>query len=224
MSLSFCICIVWAYHRSKKYKLEKMVLDMCLILMLFGIIGGRIFHVVFEYPDYYINAPINIIKLHQGGFVFYGGFIFAFVAGFLFLISKKQSVLFFLDLLAPIVPLGYALGRIGCFLAGCCFGKETHFFNVLGLENTSSHPTQLYSSVVGFLIMGVILYFERNRLYEKKRFFIYLILYGLSRFWVECFRGDFRGDYPISTTISIIFVVVGFYFIKLAKIQPVKRA
>lgn len=219
MSLSFCGCIIWVYYRSKQYSLQKNVLDLCLVLMLFGILGGRIFHVVFEYPDYYMNNPINIVKLHQGGFVFYGGFIFAFLSGTLFLVLKKQNALDIFDLFAPIIPFGYGLGRIGCFLAGCCFGKETDIFSTLGLNNVTHHLTQLYSSFFGFLIMAVILYLEKYGLFYKKRFFIYMILYGISRVWLESLRGDFRGDYPISTIISIVFVGLGFYFVKFYKKQ-----
>ncbi len=213
MSLSFCICIVWVYLRSKKQNL-KDALDLCLILMISGLVGGRLFHVIVEYPKYYIENPINIIKLHQGGFVFYGGFIFAFLFGFLFLTFKKQNISDFLDLLAPVIPLGYALGRIGCFLAGCCFGENTNFFKSIGLSGITSHPTQLYSSFLGFLITAMILYLERHGLFYKKRFFVYLILYGISRILLESLRGDFRGHYPISTFISIMLVIFGFYSLR----------
>ena len=188
MSVSLCVCIVWVYYRSKKISLAKDVMDLSLVLIVFGLIGARIFHVIIEYPAYYIENPLSILKIYQGGFVFYGGFIFALIAGWWFLALRKQKISTFLDLFAPVIPLGYGLGRLGCFLAGCCFGKQTSSFFAIDKDGIGVHPTQLYSSFSGFLIMTIILYMEKNKI--EGRFFIYLILYGLARIWIESLRGE----------------------------------
>ena len=216
---------MWIYRRSKKINLAKDALDLSLVLIVSGLIGARISHVVIEYPTYYIENPLAILKIYQGGFVFYGGFIFALIAGWGFLALRKQKISIFLNLFAPVIPLGYGLGRLGCFLAGCCFGKQTSSIFAITKGDVGIHPTQLYSSFSGFLIMTIILYMEKNKV--EGRFFAYLILYGISRIWIESLRGDYRGDYYFSTLVSVLAVLFGlaaFVNNRFFKIPPKKEA
>ena len=209
LSISLSLCILWTYLRSKKIGKEKLALDLSLILMLFGMIGARLAHVLVEYPDYYIKNPFDILLVYQGGFVFYGGFVLAFLTGALFLKLKNQKISDFLDILAPIVPFGYGIGRFGCLLAGCCFGKETAFYSNLNSGvHLNSHPTQIYSSIFAFMITLTILYMEKLKIFEKKRFFVYLLLYGIFRALTEHLRGDYRGDIYFSSILSVFFLAI----------------
>ena len=228
MSMTYCISLLWAVQRADRQGLSRhRTLDYALAVMIFGCVGARLFHVFFEYPDYYLENPIDVFLLYQGGFVFYGGFLSAFLGGWLVITYRKDHLNIWLDFFTPIIALGYSIGRIGCFLAGCCYGQPSSLpwtvtFPV-GVEapaNIELHPTQLYSALLGFLILALILFMEKRKILPQGGlFYVWLLLHSVSRFIVEAFRGDWRGDTLLSWSISswISFTLVlasfaGFYY------------
>ncbi len=155
-----------------------------------------------------------------GGFVFYGGLIFGFLYVLLLkVITPKLS----LDYIFPALPallLGHAVGRIGCFLAGCCYGQPTNIFWRIHLHGEYRHPTQL---IEAFCLMVLFTYILKSK--KEKNFLIafYFISYGILRFNVEFLRGDsIRGNWfglATSQWISIVILCIGILFKKLEKLM-----
>lgn len=192
------ICIKLGEIRGKKYNTTTRTIgDLAVVLILSGVVGGRLFYVI-EDINYYSTHPIEIIKVWEGGLIFYGGLIFGIIGGIIFLRRKKLSVSHFMDLIAPIVPIGLAVARVGCFLNGCCFGKETK--SLWGIEFPPNsyptmevggkiYPTQLWSSVIGVGIFFVLQQIEKKGKYKKGGlFFLFLLLYSGWRVVVDYFR------------------------------------
>lgn len=164
------------------------IINLSIYLIIAGLIGSRILFILLN-MDYYRQNPFEIFMVWKGGLVWYGGFISAFAAALIYMRAKRMPVIRTLDLLAPYLALGQAIGRIGCFLNGCCYGKPTTLpvgvvFNEI---QGPVHPAQLYESAA-MLIVFLIL---RKRVPgDGKTLLVYLILYSSFRFFVEFLRGD----------------------------------
>jgi phosphatidylglycerol:prolipoprotein diacylglycerol transferase len=174
------------------------ILDLCVWLIVSGLIGGRLLFVLLNL-GYYRENPLDALKLWQGGLVWYGGLIAAIAAALIFLSVKKIPVLKTGDLMAPYVALGQSIGRIGCFLNGCCYGRE--------ISPGVTHPTQLYESAAMF---AVFLILRRRTPANGRTLFLYLILYSCIRFLIEFLRGDNPAvlmGLTISQVISVIVLV-----------------
>ncbi len=213
-TLVAALAFAWTMSRAETNKSNlKFVADLTLVLMVSGLIGARLFHVFYENFDYYRMHPQNILFLWEGGFTFFGGFIFATVSGILFAKIFQQNPMDYFDLYAPVLSLSYALGRIGCFLNGCCYGKVCDLpWSVAG-----KHPTQLYSTIWELGILFILLGTEkRNNRPAGLIFALWLILHSVGRFLVELLRDDFRGPswlISISSWISILLFVTGLVWI-----------
>jgi len=199
---------------------QDVLQNLFLYLVLSAILGARILYVLINLKTY-AHAPLDVFKIWEGGLVYYGGFVCAVAFVAFYLKKHKVPVLKFADLFAPVLALGHALGRIGCFLAGCCYGKPTEvpwsivFSNAdsLALKNVHIHPTQIYESVSNLLIFTALhLYNKRNHKDGKTAAF-YLLLYSVMRFTIEFFRGDERGEFLLGLSpaqnISIALFILG---------------
>lgn len=218
MGLAFFLTTVRAH---KLHVDENFSLDLTFVLVVGGILGARITHVIFENIDYYLANPIKAIYFWEGGFVFFGGFILSFFFGLLFLKIKNKLVYLkiYMQLYTPILSLVYALGRMGCFLEGCCYGKTCQ----LAWAVSGRHPAQIYSTIWEFGILVFLFNYEsRNTNVLKKNperlFYIWMLLHSVGRAITELFRDDFRGTIPIvslSTWISVVLITVScLYFYK----------
>lgn len=225
MSLTFCIGVYYFYRRSFKTSLSaKIASELAIWIILGGFVGARALHIIAEYPQYYLDHPSEILKFWKGGFVFYGGLLGGLISAFIFLRRKHQIFSKWLDHSAPVIAFGYAFGRLGCLWAGCCFGKECTLPWAIvfrsGVEAPSGipiHPTQIYASLAELLIWLVLLNLEKLKSITSNSgqlFYVWMILHGTSRIFVEQFRGDFRGieygGFYISTYISLTIVLSGF--------------
>ena len=167
----------------------------------------------FTYPS---DAPLDFVKELSfwmgGGFVFYGGFLGGlFFVGLFRAFDKK----FNLNLLWPILPalaIGHGIGRIGCLLAGCCFGKPTDWFWGIYLHEHYRHPTQLIEAL-GLLAIGI--YLLKSQAPRFKLISLYLVSYGILRLIVEALRGDvvrgLWGPLTPSQWISLLLITAGFF-------------
>jgi phosphatidylglycerol:prolipoprotein diacylglycerol transferase len=224
-SFVFSLSVIWIFFRAPKFKLNRSdVLDVTFSGMVGAFIGARLFHVFFERPEFYFANPSYVFKFWYGGFVFYGGLIGGAVFALFACRYKKIPPLLFGDLIAPILALGYSVGRIGCFAAGCCYGSHTDVFWAVqfpqGVEAPAGiglHPTQLYSSLWSFIGFVIILCIEKLKLsfihkQAGRTFGIWLAFQSVGRFIVERFRDDFRGptvfNLSISTWMSMAAFVV----------------
>lgn len=198
VAIAFAIGILLTLHFAKKEKIApELVLDLAIYVVISAVLGARFLYVAGQW-DYFRTNPAEIIMLQNGGLVFLGGLIFSFIAVLIFAQLKKIKLLKLLDAIAPGAALGYAIGRIGCFLNGCCFGLPAKLpWGVVFPHGSLAdfycsgeklHPTQLYSSLAMFLVFLVLIRIYQNKKFNGQLFFWWLILYSIYRFSVEFFR------------------------------------
>lgn len=221
----FCLSLILVYRKSKKHSINKQfLLDLTLLLAFSGFFFARLTHVVFENFLYYYLNPVEVIKFWNGGFVFLGGFLGAFLTGFIFVFvnKKKEFIPELMDFYAPILALVYSLGRIGCFLAGCCYGKYCE----LSWSIKGRHPTQLYAFLWDGCLFVLLFFLERAKTRPKSwssgtLFSVWMLGHGIGRFWQEFFRDDFRGPtfiFTLSGWLSLLLIISGIIgFIKFQK-------
>ena len=180
---------------------------------------------MYEEPSHYLHNPLAIFTFWNGGFVFYGGLLLAVVSGFFYLrywLRKgKQEILDTLDFYAPAAALTYSIGRVGCFLNGCCFGRvDNSWFAAQG-----KFPIQIMTSGFELLIFFALLFTERlHKFRAGSLFFLWLSLHALNRIFMESQRADFRGPvfyFSISTWISFVILITSMTF--LYRLQKVSR-
>lgn len=192
------------------------ILDLAIIIIITSIVGARFFYVVIDW-EYYWAHPMKIINLPEGGLVFYGGLVGAIAGSMLFCLFRKIHFLVLADLISPGILIGQSIGRLGCFLNGCCYGMYTKspvgivFNGVAGHD--PRHPTQLYSSAANFLLCLLLLYIERRwKRFTGYTFYFYLLLYGAFRFSIEFFRDDDRGGLILGLlSVSQFISLVGIF-------------
>lgn len=205
VSLLFFLTWRWAGIREKD---QSIAMNLALLIVIAGFTGGRLLHVLFEAPEYYRRYPLAIFKFWMGGYVFYGGLALATLSSWIYLRRMKQSFWEWFDFLAPLLALGYGLGRGACFLAGCCFGRYCD----LPWAVDGRHPTQAYALL---LEVGIAYYLYRRTLSPKNNMPVkrgqkkpageialtWLVLHSLSRLIMENYRDDFRG--PMISGLSV---------------------
>jgi phosphatidylglycerol:prolipoprotein diacylglycerol transferase len=200
---------------------EKFLMDLSMVLVLSGLVGARLFYVVLN-PEYYLARPWEIFKIWEGGLVFYGGFLAAAAAGFFYSRHHQMPVATVADCLTPGLALGQAIGRWGCFFAGCCYGKPSTMPwavrfkdpNSLAPLNITLHPVQIYEAL-GSLVIAFTLWAHLTKRPDAPKgqtFWLYVFSYGLLRFFMEMFRGDDRGPlwaglYP-SQAVAVMAMLV----------------
>lgn len=225
ISLVTCFAVYFSYRRSLKLKFNsRFILDLSLILIINGFAGARLVHIFFEMPEYYLQKPLEIFNIFNGGYVYYGGLILSMFAGVTFLKIKNQASQFaqYFDFYAPVISLSYAMGRWACFFAGCCYGKYCDYFWAV----SGRHPTQIYLSLIEFLIFLFTLSMEKSNSVIKKflikksgdLFASWLFLHALSRLVIEQFRDDFRGPeflLSVSSWISLVLITASAFYLTI---------
>jgi phosphatidylglycerol:prolipoprotein diacylglycerol transferase len=202
-----------------------------IVVVLAGILGAKVLLIVNEW-SYYTRNPGEILSVNtlRSGGVFSGGLVAALLAAAWFMARHKMPPLRTCDAFAPGLAIGHAIGRLGCFAAGCCFGKETHaawgvvFKSPLAAEWVGTplgvplEPTQLIEAVVELLNFFFLSWLIQRKHADGQVFGSYLILYGIARFFIEFLRGDpgrgivFGGVMSGTQLIAIILVIVGGLF------------
>ena len=212
-----------------------LAVSLTLVCLISGVIGAKVLFWLTVLPDF-IARPLYYLKDPANGFVIYGGLIVGLVFGILFLRAKKQDPLAYLDLAMPAVALGQAFGRIGCFLAGCCYGiAGDSRFCVVFPENGHSPagvplvPTQLIMSGLDFLhciFLCVFLAKGKHRTHGQG-LGLYFICYSIGRFLVEFIRGDAERGHigPLSTSqfIAIFMLAFGLIMFLVPKAAAARR-
>ena len=211
-------------YRSKKFGLNgDHIYGMTFSAVILGVVAARLLFIITEWKDFLQN-PMQYLS--GAGFVVYGGIIGGALTIYGFCKIKKIDMLAYLDLMIPSVALAQAFGRVGCFLAGCCYGRETD--SLLGVVFTNSDfapngvkllPTQLFMAGGDLVIMAVLLWYAAKRPMRGRTSALYLMLYSIGRFIIEFFRNDDRGTVGMLSTSQFIAVftliagVLGFFVI-----------
>lgn len=206
-----------AEYRAKKWK---MPYEHVFYLVLWCVAGGfavsKLLFWITEWKSILEN-PVFLLRTLGDGFVVYGGIIGGILAGYVYCRQKKLNFLAFFDLLIPSVALAQGFGRIGCLLAGCCYGKETEGFLSITFQESSfapNHvaliPTQIYSSLLDFMHFGILLWIARHKKADGQVAACYLVFYSIGRFVLEFFRGDLeRGNVGVLSTSQFISIFTG---------------
>ena len=232
------------YLAKQKDISKEKVVSLCFWAVLAGILGARLFYVT-EYwqgtfldesgkilsPDQFL---FNMFNFPNGGLTVFGSVFGGMLGAVIFMLRNKMPMLRTFDILATAMPLGMAIGRIGCLLNGCCFGGVTdvawgitfpvgspaHYHQTNGLFDTANvlpvHPTQIYSSILALLLCGILLLLRQLRIYQQRDGLIlasFMILYSVGRFFIEILRTDedsfFGTGLTISQNVSIVFGLAG---------------
>jgi len=189
------------------------------IIFAAGFFGGKLFFYL-EKPLYYFNNPKLMLNNFSGGFVFYGSFITILITLLWYLKKHRIPILPMLDILAITTTIVHVIGRMGCFFAGCCYGKPTDSFigmNFPRANGVSVHPSQLYEITGLLIIMFMLFRIKKQQQFKGQLFLIYLILYAVVRGFLELFRGDKRGfiiDDILSHSqfIAIVIITIAMLF------------
>lgn len=195
LGLAASLLLCFFHSRVRGFKVIEMF-KIALVGFLGALIGGRLGH-VFQYWNHFLEYPVEVFYLHQGGMMYLAGLYGGLLAG-VFYVRRRYDVLQILDLAAPSICLGHFFGRLGCFFYGCCYGIGVSVENsYLGYQffgdDILRYPTQLFSAF-GLLILTLILSWLYSKSLRKGSVFLtYLFLYSLMRFGVEFLRADERG-------------------------------
>jgi phosphatidylglycerol---prolipoprotein diacylglyceryl transferase len=207
---------------------EDFAWNLGLISIFSGIVGSKILYAFVE-PGYSLRHPASLLTkdFMQAGGIWYGGLIAAVTGGLAYVAYKKMPLLDSLDAFVPGIALGHGIGRLGCFAAGCCYGRETHvpwavtFKNPLANQlvgtplNIALHPTQLYEFTTEVALFFLLLWVWRHKRFSGQVFGTYAFLYGIARFVLEFYRDDpgrgsvFGGVMSLTQLISIFMVILG---------------
>jgi len=223
LAVAFIVATMLAQQKARQFGVNpEKILELAIFIMLFGIIGARIAYVLLNLQDF-VKRPFEIFYLHKGGLVFYGGAIFGGVASLFFIKRNKLNGPDLADLIAPYAALGQSIGRIGCLLNGCCWGKPTDlaWAIVLPQQEGTLHPTQAYESLGVLVIFLILVILQDKRVFRGQIFGLYLLFYSMLRFFIEFLRGDNTIVF-FSLTFSqiasvIIFIISLFFYIKMSK-------
>ncbi|MFW6251609.1 MAG: prolipoprotein diacylglyceryl transferase [Halanaerobium sp.] len=217
--------------KEKNFDFE-FFLDFLIIAFPLGVIAARIYYVIFNL-DYYLNQPLKILAIYEGGLAIHGGLLLGIAV--LFLLAKKRNKRFLpaLDYLAPLTAFTQSVGRWGNFINQEAYGKvvEESYFNFfpefikkqMYIEGAYREPTFFYESAANFfLFIFLIFYLRSDRRKDGEVFSLYLIVYSLFRFFIEEQRTDslLIGEFQIAKLVSLLMIVGGlalFYYIRTNK-------
>jgi phosphatidylglycerol:prolipoprotein diacylglycerol transferase len=211
--LAFFVCAYLSSLQARKQQVDPdRLFNILFYVFVSGIIGSRVLYVLLN-AGFYLRNPLEIIMLQHGGMAWFGGLIFGGSTAVILIKKNKMDLLKILDLLSPFVALGQAIGRIGCLLNGCCYGRESEFGLYFKVFDKILIPTQLYSSLLLILIF-LFLRFRQDRKHATGEIFIsYLFLYSLKRFFIEFLRNDSPRIFWGLTIFQIL--CLGLFFLSL---------
>jgi len=202
LAIGVLLAFIFIYRQSKKYGLPpNKILDLAFYTTIIALIGAKIFLFIGNF-SYYLQYPKEIISMARSGGVFQGGLIFGFLFAIWYLKKHKLPPWKVGDIVAPALALAHAIGRLGCFSAGCCFGracslpwgitfKSEYAHNLTGIPiDYPIHPTQLYEATLNFLNFLVLFFILGRKRFDGQVFSLYLINYSIIRYFVEFYRGD----------------------------------
>ncbi len=243
MVIGIISCFFFAYKRAKTYGIDQdVMMNGSMYGTILGLVGAKLMYWIVSFKDIVADLkedPKNLIGYLTGGFVVYGGLILGIlVAVWYFKLHKKGTVMDKLDLAVPSISLAQGFGRLGCFMAGCCYGRPVPAGAWYGITfpyggsapaGVSLYPTQLMSSAADFLLCLLLWYLTTKEKFRGEIVSLFLILYSVGRFIIELFRGDIERGYvgSLSTSqfIAIFIFAAGvalFLVMRKLNLSPLK--
>jgi phosphatidylglycerol:prolipoprotein diacylglycerol transferase len=215
-------CVVGLAVAARRARSEgidpERIADLGAWLIVSGMLGGKLFHIIFFWDDFIAGWRANGVSSLREGFVFYGGFIVASLVAIAYARLKRLPLAKLTDVLAPSVALGHAFGRVGCFFNGCCFGRAcalpwaVKFPSPHVMAGIPVHPTELYEVLGNLMIFAGLSAFYRHKRFDGQIWWWYVLGYGVLRFLVDFFRGDYATHYfgvlTIGQLIAMTMIVV----------------
>jgi phosphatidylglycerol:prolipoprotein diacylglycerol transferase len=193
LAVAFLVAIFLATRQAERVGLTAdFIADLGIVVILSAVVGSRLFHILFYDLHYTLEHPRELLRVRQTGMVFYGGLIFAVAAGMIFCRVKRAPIMRVLDVAAPSIAIGQAIGRIGCFMSGCCYGEPTWVPWAVTFPGREypRHPTQIYESLATLGIFFILVRFRKRTTGDGKTAWLYVVLYAVVRFALEFLRGD----------------------------------
>lgn len=214
LAIAVLVCSILLARDAKAVNIAPDVIyDFSLWMIVAGIIGSRVFFIFLNLPDF-VADPQQIFMVQNGGLAWQGGLVFGCLAGILFARKKKLSLRMMADLAAPYLALGQAIGRLGCFFNGCCYGKPVAWGLYFPVHHAHLYPTQLFDTVMLGGIFFILKAYRKHAKIQGEVFVLYLILAALERFINEFFRGDHINTavgLSIFQIVSLIILIIGIY-------------
>ena len=224
LAAAYLLGLQFALVRARARGLDpNRIMDLAIWIIISALVGAKLLLLIVDRDKFSMTAS-GVMDLVRSAGVFYGGLIAAVVVALGYLWRHRMPMWTVTDVFAPGIALGHVIGRLGCLFAGCCFGRPTTvpwaitFHSEFAHQNVGTpldvplHPTQLYEAGAELLILGLLLAFERKgRPYPGRTFWSYMLLYGISRFIIEIYRGDPRGMVGALSTsqfVSLLLVPV----------------
>ena len=214
LAAAYLLGLQLALTRAKARGLDSTrVMDLGIYIIISALVGAKLLLLVTNFQTFKAN-PAELFNLFREAGVFYGGLIVAVVVALFYIRRVGLPLWTTCDVFAPGIALGHVVGRFGCLFAGCCFGKPTNvpwaitFTDPFAAANVGTplgvplHPTQLYEAGAELLILVFLLATEKlGRKFAGRTFWLYMLLYAVSRYIIEFYRGDERGNVgPFSTS------------------------
>ena len=199
IAAGFLVALTLAAREAKRKDIpNESIIDVGFYALLSGVIGARLFFILTNLGNF-LEHPLDMVKIWEGGLVFYGGVIFALPTAIW--VAKKRGLPLWqtADIWAPPIAIGHAIGRLGCFCAGCCYGRPAEGLpwsvtftnpNSLAVLGTPLHPTQLYESALELMNFLILMTLRRHQSFNGQLFLVYILNYSIIRSVVELFRGD----------------------------------
>lgn len=223
VAIAFIIGIYFARLEALRKNIKpELIYDLVFFLAIGALIGARLYYLIFFNPTNFISDPLSVFRIWEGGLAIHGAILGGIISGILFAALRKISFWKVADLVAPSLILGQAIGRIGCFLNGCCFGVPTQ--SIVGVRfpegslpfiaysGLAVHPTQLYELALdlsGFFILWSL---RQKIKFNGGLFLVYLMMYSVIRIMLSSLRGDslyiWGSNIKIAQVISVVIFVI----------------
>lgn len=238
IATAFLVALWFAVRQAKKTGIShEKVVDLGFYILVSAIVGSRFFFIITNWSFYKDNL-LNILKIWEGGLVFYGGVILAVPTAIWYLKKQHLPVWKTADIWAPSIAIGHAIGRLGCFSAGCCYGRPAEglpwavtFRNPesLAIINVPLHPTQIYEAGAEFLNFLILVLMRRRQSFNGQLFWIYIMNYSIIRSVIEIFRGDesrgfiFNGVSTSQGVSVLMFIVAIVMMVRLKNREHINK-
>jgi phosphatidylglycerol:prolipoprotein diacylglycerol transferase len=239
LAVAFLAGLFVAHWQAKRAGLDAArIADMAVYVLIAGLVGAKLMLVAVEWPTYSRMGFWELLRaLAQSGGVFYGGLLGGLFVAFYFARRYRLPAWSTADALAPGVVIGQAIGRLGCFAAGCCYGKaatvpwavtfgDVYAYRQVGTPlDTPLHPSQVYEALATLVIFALLVWLAPRKGFDGQVTLAYVTLYSLARFGLEYFRGDagrgFVGPLSTSQVVAIVLLLgAAFFYFRLKQAVP----